>query len=182
MSRCTAFWPAFAVALVLPCFARSQEIEFPKPGPEHAHLKSLEGMWDAEMIMADGAKSKGVATYKMECGGLWLASDYQGEFGGQKFAGRGLDSYDLKKKKYVGVWVDSMVTRPMFVEGDRDDKTNTTTLTGDSPEGGPDGKPLKVKLVTKMPDADHMNFEFFMVGPDGKDTSAFKINYTRRKK
>ena len=161
--------------------AAEEQIEFPKPGPEHAHLKSMEGVWDAEMVMSDGSKSKGVATYKLECGGLWLASDFQGEFGGQQFQGKGLDSYDLKKKKYVSVWVDSMVTRPMIVEGERNEKTNTLTMTGDAPEGGPDGKPMKVKLVTVTPDPDHMNFEFFMVGPDGKDTSAFKIAYTRRK-
>jgi hypothetical protein len=35
--------------------------------------------------------------------------------------------------------------------------------------------------VTKTKDDDHFHFEMFMVGADGKDTSAFTIAYTRKK-
>ncbi|HEX5102276.1 MAG TPA: DUF1579 domain-containing protein [Pirellulaceae bacterium] len=151
----------------------------PKPGPEHAYLKAMEGVWDAEMVTPDGNKSAGTMTYKMQVGGLWLTSDYKGEFAGAEFTGKGLDSYDAKKKKYVGVWVDSMITSPLIMEGDMDEKTHTLTMNTEGP--GPDGKPQKMKMVTKMPDKDHMNFEMFMTGADGKETSGFKINYTRKK-
>src|SRR5215510_4460053 len=69
-----------AVVLAAPA-ARAQD--FPKPGPEHELLKKWVGTWDTTMKM-QGAESKGVATYKMELGGLWLASTYEGEFGGMK--------------------------------------------------------------------------------------------------
>src|SRR5438445_4499973 len=138
----------------------------PKPGPEHMHLKSMEGAWDAIVTThQDGKKAKAEATYKMECGGLWLVSDFQGEFEGAKFQGKGLDGYDPAKKKYVGVWVDSMITSPMLIEGTYDASTKTTTQTGEAP--GPDGKPMKMKLVTKMPDNNHQTFEMYMIGADG---------------
>ena len=52
-------------------------------------------------------------------------------------------------------------------------------MTGTGP--GQDGKTQKFKTVTKVKDNDHMTFEMFMVGDDGKETSAFTIDYTRRK-
>src|SRR5262245_39137049 len=86
-----------AAAVAAPS-ARSQE--FPKPGPEHEQLKKLEGNWDTTFKVA-GQESKGKATYKMGVGGLWLLSTYEGEIAGMKFFGRGMDSYDPNKKKFV---------------------------------------------------------------------------------
>lgn len=166
-------------AALVPSAARSQEPGLPKPGPEHAHLKAMEGVWDAEMVLPDGTKSKGAMTYKMEVGGLWLTSDFKGEFAGAEFTGKGLDSYDAKKKKFVGVWVDSMITSPLVMEGTLDEKTHTLTMHTEGP--GPDGNLQKMKMVTKMPDKDHIHFEAFFTGADGKDASGFTINYTRKK-
>lgn len=167
------------VFALLPAAAKSQEPGLPKAGPEHAHLKAMEGVWDAEMVTPDGSKSKGTMTYKMEVGGLWLTSDFKGEFGGAEFTGKGLDSYDAKKKKYVGVWVDSMIASPLVMEGDMDEKTHTLTMHTEGPDQ--EGKLQKMKMVTTMTDKDHMKFEMFMPGPDGKEISGFTINYTRRK-
>ena len=152
----------------------------PKPGPEHEHLKSMVGTWDAKMIMPGAEKPLPcVAVYKMEMEGLWLVSDFRCDDPAMKFQGKGLDSYDPMKKKYVGVWIDSMSTSPMTVEATYDEKTKTTTGIGESP--GPDGKPMKTKMVTKHTDKDHQTFQMFMPGPDGKDALSFTIEYTRRK-
>ena len=102
------------------------------PGPEHEALKKLEGTWNAKIKMGED-ESAGTMTYKMECGGLWLTSDFRGEFGGQKFQGRGVDGYDQEKKKYVSVWVDSMSTRPTLFEGTYDKEKKTLTMTGEAP-------------------------------------------------
>src|SRR5262245_54971257 len=75
----------------------------PKPGPEHDVLKGMEGTWDAAMTMAgapkDAPASKGKSISKMEVGGLWLTTKYEGDFAGAKFEGRGIDGYDTTKKK-----------------------------------------------------------------------------------
>jgi len=182
MSR-TIWSIAYAIAfssLIAAASAQEQkQPPAPKPGPEHAQLKALEGTWDTVMTTADGKKSKGVAVYKVECGGLWLTSDFQGEFEGAPFQGKGLDSYDPAKKKYVSVWVDSMLTVPLVMEGTRDESTKTTMMTGEAP--GPDGKLMKMKGVTKDIDKNRMTFEMYMPGPDGKEVKGFTIDYTRRK-
>jgi Protein of unknown function (DUF1579) len=168
--------PLFAVAQV----AVGQEPPMPKPGPEHAELKKMEGTWDAVMKMPEVPKPlAGVATYKMELDGMWLVSDFKMDDPAMKFQGKGLDGYDQTKKKFVGVWVDSMSSAAMTMEGTYDEKTKTSTMTGEGP--GRDGKPQKYKIVTKHTDDDHQHFEMFMVGADGKETSAFTIDYMRRK-
>lgn len=149
--------------------------EPPKPGPEHALLKKHEGTWDTVMKMA-GMESKGTAVYKMELGGLWLMSTFEGDFGGMKFTGKGLDSYDPAKKKFVGIWVDSMSTSPLVMEGTYDKEKKTLTMSGDGP--GMDGKPTKYKAVSEMKDDDNIHFAMYM--GDEKEP-AFTIHYKRKK-
>ena len=149
--------------------AKAQEP--PKPGPEHAMLKKHEGTWDTVMKMA-GMESKGTAVYKMELGGLWLMSTFEGEIFGSKFTGKGLDSYDPAKKKFVGVWVDSMSTSPLTMEGTYDEGKKTLTMEGMGP--GMDGKPTKYKGVSEMKDDDNTFFSMYM--GDGKEP-AFTIHF-----
>jgi hypothetical protein len=171
-----------AVALCLSVsHAFAQEApSFPQPGPEHAHLKVLEGTWDAQMKMAgEEAPLPAVMTCKMTCGGLWLASEFLADVPGFKFEGRGLDTYDPAKKEYVAVWADSMSTRPMQLAGTFDEKTKTLTMKGEGP--GTDGKLVKVKNVTTIQDADHHKFAMYTIGDDGKESLQLTIEYTRKK-
>ena len=164
---------AAVAGLILSSQASAEEP--PKPGPEHELLKKWVGIWDATMKIG-GMESKGLAVYKMELGGLWLTSTFEGEFGGMKFTGRGLDSYDPVKKKYVGVWVDSMSTAPMLLEGTHDKDKKTTTMTGEGP--GMDGKPTKYKAVSEMKDDNTVIFSMYVAGDN---EPAFVITYKRRK-
>ncbi len=164
---------AIAVLISAVPFAAAQD--FPKPGPEHEMLKKWVGTWDTTMKMA-GMESKGTATYKMELGGLWLVSTFEGEVAGAKFSGKGLDSYDATKKKFVGVWVDSMSTSPMTMEGTYDKGKKTLTMVGEGP--GEDGKPTKHKTVSEMKDDDTVHFSMYM--GDGKEPM-FTILYKRKK-
>lgn len=163
---------ALAAALIAPA-ARAQEP--PKPGPEHEVLKKMVGDWDLTMKFG-GMESKGKVTYKMGLGGLWLVSDLESDLFGSKFYGHGMDTYDAASKKYVSVWIDSMGTRPMTLEGTYDKDKKELTLSGDGP--GMDGKPTKYKSVSSMPDNDTINFTMYM--GDGKDP-AFTIVYKRKK-
>jgi len=167
---------SLAVALDAVVVAPSLRAQEPvKPGPEHAHLKKLEGVWDTTMKMGP-MESKGTATYKMDLGGLWLLSHFEGEITGQKFSGRGADSYDPAKKKYVGLWIDSMSTSIMTMEGTRDAATNTLTMIGEGPDMT--GKTVKHKAVSKMPDDNTIQFAMY-VG-DAKEPQ-FTILYKRKK-
>jgi Protein of unknown function (DUF1579) len=179
MSRSHLLALAAVVSFSVSALAQQSPPSAPTPGPEHARLKKKEGTWDATCTEQDGKKTKGLMTYKMECGGLWLASDFKGEHMGKPFQGKGFDTYDPASKKYIGVWVDSWITSPLRLEGTYDEKTQTSTSTGEC--NGPDGKPMKMKMVSKHIDDDHETFEMFMIGPDGKEQKGMTIEYARRK-
>lgn len=169
-----AFFVGF-VCLLVAGFANGQEV--PKPGKEHEKLKDLAGTWDA-MFEMQGGTYKAEATYKAICGGMWMASDFKSELAGVPYSGHGLDGYDQQKKKYVGIWVQSMASAPMHYEGVIDDK-GVLVMTGTFP--GPDGKPAKFKNTTAWKDKDHFTFKMYMVPAEGEELLAFKIDYSRKK-
>jgi hypothetical protein len=161
-----------ACLLAAPAFAQPP---MPKPGPEHEILKKLEGTWEATVQMG-GQESKGTMTYKIGPGGMWMIGDFQGEFGGGKFEGHGLDGFDSNKKKYVSAWIDSMSQSPMLMDGSYDAEKKTMTMTGEGP--GPDGKPVKYKSVTEYKDDDNLVFKMYQ---EGSDQPMMTINYKRKK-
>jgi hypothetical protein len=163
---------AFLVVLGLGNVTRAQEPA--TPGPEHKILASQEGAWDTTMKM-NGMEFKGTVTYKMELGGLWLVGSMESDFGGLKFSGKSLDTYNAGKKKYVSVWCDSMSTNPMMMEGTYDAEKKTMTMTGDHP--GMDGKPAKWRSVSEMPDNNTINMSMY-VG-DAKEPM-FTMTYKRK--
>uniref|UniRef100_A0A7C2K197 DUF1579 domain-containing protein n=1 Tax=Schlesneria paludicola TaxID=360056 RepID=A0A7C2K197_9PLAN len=151
---------------------------FSQPGPEHKRLQEFVGTWDAVMTFGD-QKSQATSTYRAICGGMWVESDYEGMLGEVKFSGRGIDGYDQQKKKYVGLWVDSVSSAPLRMEGDYNPETKQLVMTGES--RGPDGQPQKFKAVTETRDKDHFTFRMYMLPPNGEDQLAFTIEYTRKK-
>jgi hypothetical protein len=160
-----------ALALVVPAWSQ----EMPKPGPEHDVLKALEGTWEST-LKAGGQESKGTVTYKMDLGGFWLTGAMDSEMFGAKFSGKSLESYHPAKKKYVSVWVDSMSTAPVIMEGTYDKEKKTMTMAGEGP--GMDGKPMKYRSVTTMPDKDTVEMTMWI--GDGKDPT-FTVAYKRKK-
>ena len=165
-----ALLTGIALLILLPS-ARAQEP--PKPGKEHDHLKRLVGAWDAETEFG-----KGTMTYKMGLGGLWLIGDFEGEFGGMKFQGKSLDTYDSATKKYRSVWVDSFSTSPRIMQGTIDKDGKVMTMTGEG--RGPDDKPAKYYSTTEIKDADTVKFGLFMVDEDGKEQPLVTITYKRK--
>src|SRR5262249_22096411 len=106
----------------------------PKPPAEMAHLKALEGSWLRTVKMTGSPEpSTGFMVYRGGLRGMWLTSQFQAVFGGQTFLGQGFDSYNPAKKKYVSVWMDSMETSPMVMEGDFDKDGKTMTMVGEGP-------------------------------------------------
>lgn len=148
--------------------------EPPKPGKEHASLKRLEGTWEGESEFG-----KGTMQYKMGLGGLWLVSDFEGEFGGVKFLGKGLDTYDPVTGKYRSVWVDSFSTAPRVMEGAMDKEGKILTLTGEG--RGQEGKPAQYKSILEWVDGDTLKFTLLMVEKEGNGLPLVNISYKRKK-
>jgi len=144
--------------------------EPPKPGPEHEVLKQMEGTWEATLEGEN--KPNGTSKYEAKVGGLWIVNEYKGSFDGNPFEGHGLNGYDLIKKKYVMVWVDSMSPAPLIMEGDYDKAKKTLTLEGEGQ--GPEG-PMKFRSVTEFKDKNTMVFKMY-----GGDNPVVSLTYKRK--
>ncbi len=186
---------AVALRLVLPGVVAAQEQKspnagaaamppLPKPGPEHALLKQSEGTWEAAIeamwpLNAAPSVSKGVETSSVSMGGMWLVTDYKGDFMGQPFQGHGVMGYDPVKKKYVATWVDS--TSPGLNVSESTYDPVKKTMTGWMEGTDMQGKPSKMKAVTEFKDENTRVFTMYTTGADGKEVPAMRINYKRRK-
>ena len=160
--------------------AAGQSMPEVKLGPEHAMLAKDVGIWDAtvtDYAANPPTVSKAVDTRRM-VGSLWLVDDYVGEMGKVPFYGHGVSGFDQDKKKFVGVWVDSMLSSVMTSEGSYDPATKKTTCTAKMMMMGKETNPT---LVTEYKDADTQIFTMSMPGGDGKAMNAMKIEYKRRK-
>jgi hypothetical protein len=172
-------WCRFLIVCVLGALAGPAVwAQPPKPAPEMERLKKFEGNWDATIKMGD-MESKATATYKIDLGGMWLVGDFQGEFGGMKFQGKGMDTYDANKKKYVSVWIDSMSSSPLILEGNPDKDGKVMTMTGEGP--GENGKPTKLKTTSQWTDKDTVVWTMATLDKDGKDQPMMTITYKRKK-
>jgi hypothetical protein len=176
MRKTLTVFVALGLLAAAPLAAQQYEV---KPGPEHTFLKQAEGVWDAT-AKSMGGESKGELHCKMELNGLWLLELYKGEVAGKAFHGRGATSYDPAKKKFVNVWIDSMVTSPMLSEGTLDKEKKVMTLHGTMPM--PDGKSMKSSITITYKDANTKVLSLKGNSPDGKEFEMVEITYKRRAK
>ena len=160
----------------------------PKPTAEHKILAADEGTWDATIksfLAGPGAEptiSKGVEVNKVVPGGLWLISEFRGDFAGVAFEGHGQFGYDPLKKKYVGSWIDSMSPSLSVLEGTYDAQTRTMTLVGDGFDPGTKTKYTQ-RMVTTSKDDDTRVFTLYMKfeGAGDDEIKFMEITYTKRK-
>src|SRR5260221_11816076 len=96
----------------------------------------------------------------------------------QPFHGHGTCGYYTGKNKYVGVWVDTMATSPLYSEGTYDAATNTLTMIGAAV--GPDGKAMKLKQVVAWTGPNTKTFTMYMTGPEGEEFPGTGITYKQR--
>ena len=176
MRRIRTLIVALALFAAAPLAAQQFDL---KLGPEHAFLKEGEGVWDAT-AKSMGKESKGKLSCKMALNGLWMLEHYEGDAGGVAFEGRGATSYDPAKKKFVNVWIDSMVPSPMLSEGTYDKDKKTLTLLGNMPT--PDGKSLKSSVTITYKDANSKVLSLKASTLDGKEVEIVEITYKRRAK
>ena len=159
-------------------------MKFATPGEVHKKMAAAEGSWTAKVTQwmapdTPPAESTATAEFKMILGGRYLTQSVSGTMMGQPFSGFGIDGYDNSKKTTQSVWVDTMGTGMLEMTGTLDaDGTNTETGTMDDFMSG---KPMSFKTVMHMTDADHMRFEMWGSGPDGKMFKNLEIAYTRKK-
>lgn len=169
-----------ALGLALTCFVSSSAAQDkPKSSPSDLMEKEV-GDWDAVIKFDQGGQVMEVTGVEHNAlrGGIWLVSDFEADFGGQKFEGHGVRGADTTKKKIVSLWVDSM--QPYFAEMEGEyDEDGTLTLTGEYPD--PTGEVKKWKSVSKWVDDDNRTFTMMMGDDKGDYQEMMTIEYKRKK-
>jgi hypothetical protein len=157
--------------------------------PEHKALADDVGVWDAEMFVyvpdskEPVAAGNGVETRTLLSGGLWIVSEFKGDFAAMPYEGRGQNGYDPIKAKYVSSWIDSASSRMLVQEGTYDAKTKTVTMLGDG-DKLETGAPATLKTTIHKPDAENRVLSLSIKPKDGKDSEYVKfleIRYKKRK-
>jgi Protein of unknown function (DUF1579) len=158
------------VAMAISSWANAQETEAAKL------FKRDVGTWEAEVKMytepnAAPQVSKGVETNFM-LGDHWLIGSFKGSIMGMDFQGSSQNGYDMKKKKFVSTWVDSMSPAATHTEGTWDEKTQTLTATGSTTD--PSGVEMKIKQVVVYGKDGSRHFTMY-----GNDAKMMEIKYTK---
>lgn len=153
------------------------------PGLEHQRIKALEGSWSttSKMWMGPGEPktSNGSSEKKWIHDGRFLQEEFRGEFMGKPFSGMGLLGYDHYKKKYNGIWTDSMATSIWVGLGAGGADGKSVSLIG-SFDDVLTGKKKTVRAVTRIVDQNQHIFEWYEPGPDGKEVKTMEVTYTRK--
>ena len=181
--RAASVLAVFGLVLVSRTSA-DEKPDMSKPGPEHKMLSTLAGTYEAKVkIYFDpnqpANESTGTLQRKMIMGGRFLEELYKGEIMGQPFFGMGLMGYDVMKKKYTSVWIDSMTTSMMQSQGTYDAATKTLTSIGEDIDPTT-GKTTKTRDVFRVVSPTEQTVDMYREKGDGKEFKLLEIRYTRK--
>jgi hypothetical protein len=164
-----------------PAAVPAQDPAIQAPPPEAKELARFVGTWDvAVKSYMPGAPEpmtmQGTDESKLVCNGLWLLTKVTGH--GMPFSGIAFSGFDTAKKKYVGVWVDSMSAQPSLSEGTFDAKTSQFAYQGEmvTPTGLE-----KTRSTCEFSGADKRTEKVWIIGKDGKETLHMELVFTRNK-
>jgi hypothetical protein len=153
------------------------------PAKEHQLLKQFDGDWEftskCSMPGQEPMEGKGTETVRMTYGGFWCDVEDKGVMAGKDWSGRGLIGWDPQKKKYCGVWVDSMTPYLCKFEGEADagGKMFTFKTKGFDPMTN---KEAEHRMVWEFKDQDHRTMKFFGKDDTGKEVLFSEVTYTRK--
>lgn len=154
-----------------------------KPGPEHAEFKKLVGEWTASvkewrMPGAEPTVSTAKSKYSMVMGDLILRQDYEGKMGEVPFQGVSYTAFNKGTGKYEALWMDSMSSGMMFMNGTETEKNKAFEYKGHF--FGPGGVKVEMRSIMKRVDADTQTMEMYMNMGQG-EMKSMEMTYTRVK-
>ncbi len=154
------------------------------PGDAHKKLDQFAGTWKAKVThwMEPGAPpsvSAGTMKNTWVLGKRFLRQDYTGEaFGGMSFEGSGYFGFNNVTGRYEGFWIDIMSTGMMSEAGTCDKSGKVWTMVGKM-EFPAAGNVMSKRSVITVHDKNRHTLQMFFAGPDGKESKAMEIEYTR---
>ncbi len=154
------------------------------PGDAHTRLEQFAGTWKAKVkLWMDPGSPPSVSSGTMKStwvlGKRFLRQDYTGEgMGAGPFEGSGYFGYNNVTGRYEGFWIDIMSTGMSTEIGDCDKAGKVWTMVGKS-EYPVRGNVMTKRSVITVLDQNRHTLQMFFAGPDGKESKAMEIEYTR---
>lgn len=149
-----------------------------EPQKEHEWLQRLVGEWTYESEARMGPdqppmKSQGTESVR-SLGGLWTLAEGQGEFSSVMTLG-----YDPEKKRFVGTWIGSIMTRLWIYDGELDADGRKLSLYSEGPSMSGDGTMAKYRDAIEIVSGDHRIMTSEYQGEDGSWHKFMTVHYRR---
>lgn len=99
-------------------------------------LKQFEGSW-ITVSKSSGKDSESMPAATLDCriiGNHWIVCEHRGQIGDLKFEAVQTVGFDDKTEKFIGTWVDSMLSHTWRYNGSLDKASKKLTLNCDGPE------------------------------------------------
>lgn len=156
------------------------------PQKEHQWLQRLVGEWTFEGECSMGPdqppmKSTGSEVVR-SLGGMWTIGDGQGEMpdGGGICQSIMTLGYDPQKKRFVGSFIASVMTRLWIYDGSLDEAEKVLTLDTEGPKFTGEGLAKYQDIIDFVSD-DQRTLSSQILGDDGQWQPFMKAHYRRKK-
>ncbi len=156
-----------------------------EPQQEHAWLQQLVGEWtfEGEATMAPGQpphRFKGTTRVR-PLGGLWIMMEGHGQMpDGTPVTTMLTLGYDSQRKRFVGTWVDSLMTHMWVYDGALDAAGKVLTLDTEGPGMAGDGKTAKFREIIEVHNDEHHVLSSQTLGEDGAWHRFMTARYRRK--
>lgn len=160
------------------------EMKAAEPQKEHEWLQKLVGEWtyETEMMMGPDQppmKSTGSESVR-SLGGLWTLAEGQGQMpDGGPFTAVMTLGYDPEKKRFVGTWVGSIMTRLWIYDGELDADGRKLSLYSEGSSMSGDGTMGKYRDAIEVVSGDHRTMTSEFQGEDGSWHQFMTVHYRR---
>jgi hypothetical protein len=156
-----------------------------KPQAEHQWLHKLIGEWTCE---GEATPVPGQPPARWTCteavrslGGMWVVGESHGEMPGGGASHMMITfGFDLKKRRYVGTFVGSMMSSMWVYEGTLDAAGRVLTLDTHGPAMSGDGS-AKYQDIVEFKNDDERSLTSLIEGPNGEWQQIMKATYRRKK-
>lgn len=159
--------------------------DMPPPVAQHEWLQQFVGEWTTEVeIIFDPAAPAMLSTGRDRIrmlGGFWLICESTGDSVEMPYSSILSVGYDPEKGRYIGTWMDTMMSRLWSYEGSVNGAGNKLTL---ETEGSCPKEPGKVRLFhesLELIDPDHKVFTSEIRQDDGTWLTCVTVKGTRVK-
>lgn len=156
----------------------------PEPQAEHLWLQKLVGEWRFESECGAGPDQPPMKTTGTESvrslGGLWTIGEGQGEMpGGGHCTSLMTLGYDLRKKRFVGSFIASVMTNLWPYDGSLDQTGQLLTLDSEGPSFTDETKLAKYQDMIRFVDDNHRILSSQFLTDEGKWQLFMTAHYYR---